>query len=76
MVIIRTSAVADIIQAVSAALISEGAARAGVANRIAADVIGAARFAARYECAPMTFPGVLVVYRFTCPASLPADVES
>ena len=48
MVIIRTSAVATIIQAVSAALISEGAARAGVASAtIAAKMIGAARSAAR-----------------------------
>jgi hypothetical protein len=58
MVIIRTSAVATIIQGVSAVLISEGAAKAGVAiATIAANVIGAARSAARNGYAPMTFPG-------------------
>jgi hypothetical protein len=60
MVIINTSAVATIIQAVSALLISDVAAKAGVASvTIAADVIGAARSAARNGWAPMTFPGKL-----------------
>src|SRR6185312_1878519 len=64
MVIISTSAVATIIQAVSAALMSVEAARAGVAGaNNAADVTSAANSAARYEWAPMTFPGVLVVCR-------------
>jgi hypothetical protein len=49
--------VATIIQAVSAALISEVAAKAGVAgNEIAATLNDAASRAARNDSAPMVFP--------------------
>jgi hypothetical protein len=58
MVIISTSAVATIIHAVSAVLISDVAAKAGVAAaRLAMIMNGAARRAARNERAPMTSPG-------------------
>jgi hypothetical protein len=49
--------VATIIQAVSAALISDVPAKAGVANtEIAATLNGAASLAARNDSAPMEFP--------------------
>src|SRR4051794_19077775 len=59
MVIISTRAVATIIQAVSAALMLEVSANAGVANAmIAAEAAGAANVALPHECAPMVFsPG-------------------
>jgi hypothetical protein len=57
MVIISTSAVATIIQAVSAELISDDAAKAGVASPAIAAMIGAAKVAARRERAPMMCPG-------------------
>src|SRR3954470_22855675 len=58
-VIISTKAVATIIHAVSAALMLEVSASAGVANEtIAAKAAGATNVAARHECAPMIFsPG-------------------
>jgi hypothetical protein len=49
--------VATIIQAVSAALISDGAAKAGVAGPAIARMIGAANVAARKERARMIDPG-------------------
>jgi len=55
--------VATIIQAVSAALISDVPARAGVANpKIAATLNGAASLAARNDSAPMEFPQPDLVY--------------
>jgi hypothetical protein len=52
--------VATIIHAVSAALmVDASAASAGVASVATASTMSAAFFAARYDGAPMEFPGVL-----------------
>src|SRR3954452_8224150 len=56
MVIISTRAVATIIHAVSAPLISEASAIAGDPRSKTATPIGAANFAARVRYAPMIFP--------------------
>jgi len=63
--------VATIIHAVSAALMVEVSAKAGVANKMIARLIGAADVAARHECAPMVFPPACYDLLIAFQASLP-----
>src|SRR6202022_4723673 len=73
-VIINTSAVATIIHAVSAALMSDVPANAGVANEIVARLIVAADLAARHDSAPMVFPQPVILWiAFLAP--LPNAIE-
>jgi hypothetical protein len=75
MVIIRTSAVATIIHAVSAALISELAAKAGVTSEKTASRTGAASFAVRHECAPIGISPPGISYCSLALAPLPGAME-
>jgi hypothetical protein len=73
MVIIRTRAVATIIHAVSAALMPEFAANAGVAEKTART--GAASFAARHESAPIDIFPTQVNCCSLIPAPLPGAID-
>src|SRR3954454_5187627 len=73
MVIISTRAVATIIHAVSAPLISEASAIAGDPRRKTATPIGAANFAARVRYAPMIFPQPVDL--LMAPAALPVCIR-
>ena len=65
-----------IIHAVSAALIVDASAKAGVAGKqFIARMLSAASFAARDECAPMEFPRPVVGFFVARLASLPARVK-